>query len=139
MEILLNELQRIQKERGMIPEDEIKRIAHEQNISDSHLYGIISFYSRLYTTLQGKYVVRLCKSISCSINDGNKIITPIVKFIEEHSPLKKDANLFTFELIECLGYCSEGPVMTINDEVYTQITPENGIALLNELLKDEVE
>jgi NADH:ubiquinone oxidoreductase subunit E len=32
---------------------------------------------------------------------------------------------FTLEYTNCLGWCHKGPAMLINDEVYTELTPEN--------------
>ena len=40
-------------------------------------------------------------------------------------------NKFTVEYANCLGLCDLGPAMAINDQVYTNLTPEKAVELLN--------
>ncbi|MBZ4684009.1 MAG: NADH-quinone oxidoreductase subunit [Fusobacteriaceae bacterium] len=131
MELLLTKLHKIQNEYGYIPEENIKILATEMNISNSELYGIISFYSRFYTKPVGKYVIRVCKSVSCGINGSKEIIEEIennlnMKFGESNED-------YTLELVECLGHCGEGPVLTINDEFYTNMDKEKTSLLIKNL------
>ena len=45
--------------------------------------------------------------------------------------------LFTLETVACLGACGLAPVVTINDQVHSKMTPESMIALLDQLRKEE--
>ncbi len=135
MKILLNELNKIQEKNGFITEEEIKRLSQEWNLSKSQLFGIISFYSRLYTNEQGKYFVRVCKSLSCSMNGASNLAKKIADYLRiGPGEITQDKN-FSYELIECLGYCHEGAVMTINDKAYTKVGPSEAINLLKKIAK----
>ena len=53
---------------------------------------------------------------------------------------KTSANgLFTLETVACLGACGLAPVVTINDQVHSKMTPEAMVALLEQLEKEEQE
>jgi len=121
MEILLNELDKIQEKYGYISENEIEKMALEKDIRKAELYGIISFYSRFYTEKKGKYKLKICKSIVCGLNKS----IDILKAVEEELGIKtgettKDM-LFSLETVECLGHCGEAPVMAVNDKIYDNL------------------
>jgi NADH:ubiquinone oxidoreductase subunit E len=42
-----------------------------------------------------------------------------------------------FSLLEtnCLGWCHKGPAMLINDEAYTELTPEKVREIINEYIR----
>ena len=84
MDIIINELQDIQSRRGYITEEDIIEFSKKKNIPKSQLYGVISFYSRLYTKPVGKHIIRICKSVSCGLNNNK----PIIKKVEEILKIK---------------------------------------------------
>jgi NADH-quinone oxidoreductase subunit E len=47
--------------------------------------------------------------------------------------------MFTLETVACLGACGLAPVVTVNDQVHSKMTPEAMIALLEQLAKEEKE
>ena len=129
MDILLDKLHEAQDKFGYLPESEIIRIADEQGISKSELFGIITFYSRFYLQPVEKFVIRICKSISCGINNADAIRKKLEDHLEIKDERSKDG-LFRLETVECLGHCAEGPVMTINDTVYDKLSPDKAIEII---------
>ena len=71
--ILLNILYDAQEKHGYLSEEVLKRISIEQNIPVSRLYGIARFYTMLKTEPQGKYIIDICGSPSCILNNGSEI------------------------------------------------------------------
>jgi NADH-quinone oxidoreductase subunit E len=65
---LLEKLHEIQSTYGYIPETEIKELAEKYQLPRANIYGVISFYSMFYTEPTGKYIIRICDSISCHLN-----------------------------------------------------------------------
>ena len=135
MDILVNELADVQKKYGYIPEYEIERIAKEKGMQKAQLYGVISFYSRLYTDEIGKNIIRVCKSVSCGMNSSKAIRDIVIKHLKLDNSMTTEDGLFTFELVECLGQCHSSPVMTINDEIYENLTPEKTIEIIESYRK----
>jgi len=129
MEILLNELQRIQDSKGYIPEEDIIRIAKIRDLSSTELYGIISFYSRFYLEPQPEYIIRVCKSIACSMNGSIDLSKELIKNLALEDNISADGK-FALEYVECLGQCNKAPVITINDEVYGELTQKKLLEIL---------
>ena len=44
-----------------------------------------------------------------------------------------DDLLFTLETVSCLGACGLSPVISVNDQIYTEMTPVKAIACLDEI------
>lgn len=131
MRILINELGEIQKKFGYIPECEIKRLAVEMNMQKAQLYGVISFYSRLYTEKKGRNIIRICKSVTCGMNGSQIIRDAVITHLEIGDSMTTEDERFTLELVECLGLCNVAPVMTINDAVYENLTAEKAIEIID--------
>lgn len=134
-ELLLDKLHRIQNEFGYLPEEEILKLAREEEMPKAHLYGIISFYSRFYTEPVGKYIIRVCKSVSCGINGGKGILQAISDLIGVESGETTKDGLFTLEAVECLGHCEEGPVITVNDKIYGEVNEAKALEIIEDYRK----
>jgi len=129
MDVLLDKLHKVQDDFAYLPESEIIRIADEQGISKAELFGIITFYSRFYLQPVEKYIIRVCKSVSCGINRADDIRQKIEEYLEIKDGRSKDG-LFKMETVECLGHCADGPVMTVNDKVYDKLNPEKVVEII---------
>ena len=110
-------------------------VAKELDMSAADVFGTATFYSFLDTEPRGKYVIRICKTISCAMKGKNEILTTIQDILKLHlgetSPDKK------FSLLEanCIGWCHKAPAMLINDTPYTELTSEKVTEILREYIK----
>jgi len=124
----------IQAER-YISDEAMTEIARELDMSAAQVYGTATFYSFLDTQPRGKYVIRVCRTISCAMKGKNLInqeIEDLLKIkIGETTPNKK----FSFLETNCLGWCHKGPAMLVNDEAYTDLTPEKVREIINQYMK----
>lgn len=120
----------IQETYGYIPEREIDKIAREFNVPRSQVYGTIKFYSMFYTEPTGKYIIRVCDSLSCHLNGSHSIVQTIKSYLGIENGETTEDKMFTLEVVECLGYCGEGPVMMVNDQVYTHVSKSMALDIL---------
>ncbi|MFA6403682.1 MAG: NAD(P)H-dependent oxidoreductase subunit E [Salinivirgaceae bacterium] len=131
-ESLLPILQGIVSNDRYISEYAMMEIAKELDISRSEVFGTATFYSFLDTKPKGKYVIRVCKTITCSMKGKNQILLALEDCLKiklnETSPDKK----FTLLETNCLGWCHKAPAMLINDDVFTELTPE----MVHQIIED---
>lgn len=130
---LLQILKDVNEKYNYVPEPVMQEISFQLEIPQVRVYSVASFYSFINTDPVGKYVVRLCKSISCDMAGKDKIANALeseagCKFGET----SKD-KLFTLQYTNCIGQCDKGPAMLINDEVYTHLTPEKVMDIVSKL------
>lgn len=123
-ESLLPILQDIQRTDHYLSDDAMVEVARQLDISSADVYGKATFYSFLDTVPRGKFVIRVCKTIVCEMHNKSQIIETLENLLKikvgETTLNRKFSMLYT----NCLGWCHMGPAMLINDEVYTDLTPE---------------
>jgi NADH:ubiquinone oxidoreductase subunit E len=131
-ENLLPILHGVIKQEKYLSEEAILKISKELDISAADVYGTASFYSFLDTEPRGKYVIRICKTITCSMKGKNQIIQEIENYLKIKKGETTSDNKFTFLETNCLGLCHKAPAMMVNDEVHTDLTVENVIGILRD-------
>ena len=62
---LLPVLQAIVKEKNYLDDEDMIAVAKALDLSAADVFGTASFYTFLDTVPRGKYVIRVCKTISC--------------------------------------------------------------------------
>ena len=130
--ILLEKLHNIQETYGYIPEAEIDKVAQKYDMPRAKVYGVIRFYSMFYTEPTGKYIIRVCNSLSCHINGSEEILQVIKNYLGIDDGETTEDRKFTLEVVECLGHCDEGPVMMVNEEMYTHVSKNKALEILQE-------
>lgn len=131
-ENLLPILQGVIDHERYLSEEAILKIAKEMSIPAADVFGTATFYSFLDTDLRGKYVIRVCKTITCAMKGKNQIIQAIENFLKIKVGETTVDKKFTILQTNCLGWCHKAPAMLVNDEVYTELTPESVVDILRE-------
>lgn len=130
---LLPILQAVQRKHKYISDFAQQEIARLLDIHPVEVYSVITFYAFLKSQPQGRNIVRLCQTITCDLMGKESVARAIerelgIKFGET----TKDKRI-TLEYANCLGMCDQGPAMIVNDRVYTHLTPEKAVTILNEI------
>jgi NADH:ubiquinone oxidoreductase subunit E len=131
-ENLLPILQGVIEQERFLSEEAILKIAKEMSIPAADVYGTATFYSFLDTDPRGKYVIRVCKTITCAMKGKNQIIQAIESFLKIKVGETTVDKKFTILQTNCLGWCHKAPAMLVNDDVYTELTPESVVDILRE-------
>ena len=134
-ESLLPILQGVVEREKFLSEHSMIEIAREVDIPAADVFGTATFYSFIETKPAGKYIIRICKTIACAMKGKNQVLFAIQDMLKiklgETTPDKR------FSLLEsnCLGWCHKAPAMLINNEVYTELTPEKVRVVLSSYMK----
>lgn len=136
---LLPILQGVVEQEKYLSEYSMIEIARELDLPATEVYGTATFYSFLEYTKMGKFVIRICKTITCSMKGEKQILLAIEDMLKikvgETSPDGKFSLLQT----NCLGFCHKAPAMLINNDVYTELTPEKVREILTDYLNRKTE
>ncbi|HOP04773.1 MAG TPA: NADH-quinone oxidoreductase subunit NuoE [Tenuifilaceae bacterium] len=134
-ESLIPILQGVVQDQRYISDEAMTEIARELDIAAAQVYGTATFYSFLDTTPRGKYVIRVCRTITCSMKGKNQIVQEIEDLLKIKVGETTQNRKFSLLETNCLGWCHKGPAMLINDEVYTELTPEKVREIISEYIK----
>ncbi len=127
-------LQGVVDSKNYISDMDMTEIARELDMSAAQVFGTATFYSFLDTEPRGKYVIRVCKTITCDMHGKKTIIQTLEDMLKiktgETTPNKK----FTLLETNCLGWCHEGPAMLINEKPFSGLTPEKVHDIISEYM-----
>lgn len=121
---LLPILQSVVEQEKYLSELSMITIAKELDISASEVYGTATFYSFLEHQKMGRYIIRVCKTITCSMKGKNQILLAIQDMLKIDIGETTPDGTFSLLQTNCLGFCHKAPTMLINNDVYTELTPE---------------
>lgn len=138
MESLLPILQGVVSKEQHISEDAMVEVARELNISAAQVYGTATFYSFLHIKPKGKYIIRVCKTITCMMHGKNQIVKELECVLKIKLGETTHDGCFTLMEANCLGQCHKGPAMLINDVPYTELTPERVREIILRYKKKEI-
>ena len=125
-----------QEKDGHISNDSIVEISNLIGITEVQVKSVASFYSMYKEEQTGKYLLSVCKSISCEINDSRSVINSVKDFTGLENYETDSDKVFTFEEVECIGACGGAPAVQVNYETVEGLTPEKSIQMC-EWLKEE--
>ncbi|MEI6122004.1 MAG: NAD(P)H-dependent oxidoreductase subunit E [Bacteroidota bacterium] len=129
---LLPLLQKIVAHQNFLDEATLLEVAHQLNLSPADVYGTATFYSYLSTIPRGKYVVRVCRNISCMMKLQAEIVSTVSSLLKIKVGETTSDKQFSLLQVNCLGWCHKAPAMMINNQVFTELTTQKAIQIINE-------
>ncbi len=134
--VLLPALHHVQHEYGWIPTQALQEIAEFLELAPAEVLDTASFYEEYWLKPKGKYLVQVCRSLSCEICDSRKLTDHVMKkYGIDVGETSADGRLTLVEL-ECLGACGTAPVAGINDTLHEELTVEKLQQIIDGLPED---
>ena len=113
-----------------------KLVAETLDLPESHVHGVVSFYTQYYKEEKGKYVLDVCTCLSCQLCGGYDIL----HYLEDKLDIKKgettDDGMFTLNEVECLGACGYAPMLQVTNDKYVNHLTEEKVDKLIDSLKN---
>lgn len=121
---LIEAFHALQREFNFIPEEALREAAHIFKVPEAKAYGVATFYSHFSVKKRGKYVIRMCESAPCHVAGADEVLNALEGYLGIKTGETTPDGRFTLELCECVGQCQATPVITINDEIEINVSPE---------------
>ncbi|OFY38412.1 MAG: NADH dehydrogenase [Bacteroidetes bacterium GWF2_40_14] len=131
---LLPILQGVVEQEKYLSEYSMIEIARELDLPATEVFGTATFYSFLEYKKMGRYIIRICKTITCSMKGEKQILLAIEDMLKIKVGETTPDGSFSLLQTNCLGFCHKAPAMLINNDVYTELTPEKVREILSEYL-----
>ena len=119
-------LHAIQAEFGWISQAAVEWAAQKLELQPINLYEIVTFYPMLRQEPQGKYAIKVCRTLSCALGGAYELhklfCTRLGLDAHAHGPQTTKDGKFTVEFVECLASCGTAPVMMVGEKFYEGVT-----------------
>jgi NADH:ubiquinone oxidoreductase 24 kD subunit len=129
-ESLMPILQGIVEKYNYLTDEAMVEVARELDLSAADVYGTASFYTFLDTQVKGKYVIRVCKTITCSMKGKSDVIQTIEDMLKIKVGETTSDKMFSLIETNCIGWCHKAPAILINEIPYTDLTPEKVVEVI---------
>ena len=128
-------LQKAQEIYGYLPEEVLTIIAEEMDVSLEELYGVVSFYAQFTVNPKGEHQVAVCMGTACYVKGAAEILSQVeAKLGCKAGGITPDGK-FSIDATRCIGACGLAPVMTIGEDVYGRLTPDQVPGILDKYMK----
>jgi NADH-quinone oxidoreductase subunit E len=124
-------LSEINRALGYIPAQAIREVkkqvhdpAERMYVAESQLYGLVSFYDMLSSQPRGRHVIKFCENAPCHVVGGKPIWDALRETLALENGETTSDNKWTLVTTSCIGLCSVGPVLLVDDDMYGNVTVE---------------
>ena len=124
-ENLIMILQAIQYQYNYLPEASLTYLAEKIGVPISQIYGVGTFYSSFSLEPKGRNIISVCLGTACYVRGGGSLWQRLQDVLHIGPRETTEDRRFTLEAVRCIGCCSLGPVVKINDDVHSRVSQED--------------
>ena len=128
----------VQAEDGYVSPAGVAQLASLLGLTKAEVAGVATFYSMFRRRPVGKYLVSVCRTLSCQLRGSREISAALCERLDTPLGGTDPSGMVTVEEVECLAACDGAPVVQVNTENYERLSKEQALELVANLLHDEV-
>jgi NADH-quinone oxidoreductase subunit E len=122
-----------QQQQGYITANAIRHVAALLEITRADVEDVVSYYTMFYTRPVGRFVVNVCRTLSCALNGAERVTHALEEALGIQHGETDASGTFTLMEVECLGACDRAPVVMVNDAWHECLRPEDAAKLVADL------
>src|SRR6186713_3741313 len=114
----------VQQQHGYITGASMRFVATQIGCTAAEVEDVVSYYTMFYTKPVGKYVLNVCRTLSCALLGAERVTEQLVATLGIKPGETDPSGTFTLMEVECLGACDRAPVVMVNDDWHERLAPE---------------
>src|SRR5579875_1894902 len=122
--------------QGWLPVPVIEFVARQIGVAYIRVYEVATFYTMFNLAPVGRYHVQVCGTTPCVLAGSDDVFAACKNRGLVKGRTTPDG-LFTLTEVECMGNCSNAPMMQINDDNYEDLDYDSTTRILEALAKGE--
>jgi NADH:ubiquinone oxidoreductase subunit E len=123
-ENLIMILQAIQRRYNFLPRPALAYLSTKLDVPYSQIYGVATFYSTFSLEPRGRNIISICLGTACHVRGGERVRERIEGVLSICNGETTEDQRFTLETVRCIGCCSLGPVIKINEDMHGHISSD---------------
>tara|TARA_Y100000590_G_scaffold183006_1_gene208490 strand:- start:1401 stop:1991 length:591 start_codon:yes stop_codon:yes gene_type:complete len=109
---------------GWLSKNALEKVAETLSMPYIRVLEIASFYSMFNLEPVGKKLIQICRTTPCWLRGSDKLTKIATKFTGCKLGETSKDNIYTVVEVECLGACSNAPMVQINDDYFEDLDEE---------------
>lgn len=116
-------LQKAQEVERYLSPEVVAEISQFLDITENDIYSVASFYAQFRFDRPGDHTVKVCLGTACHVRGGERILAGVERELDI-CPGQTTADFkFSLERVACFGCCALAPVMVVDQDVHSKVTP----------------
>jgi formate dehydrogenase subunit gamma len=111
-EMLVQILHAVVDRLGYVPEQAIRQLADELNLSRADVHGVVSYYHDFRTEPPGRHIVKICQAEACQAMGSRELVA--------HAESSSGSDV-TLEPVYCLGNCACAPSIMVDGKTIGRV------------------
>lgn len=112
-----------QDEVGHITDDVVREVADIFELNSADVAGVVTFYTMFKRSSPGRYLISLCTQSACEFAAAEDTVAKLREIVGPEHETTTDGTM-SWEVVECLAYCSAAPAAQVNYRDVPKLTPE---------------
>jgi NADH:ubiquinone oxidoreductase subunit E len=121
----------IQEKQGCVSAEAAALTARKFHLSESEIYGILTFYRAFSLKPKGRTAIAVCLGTACHVRGGEEILRSLERRLGIRAGETTADGRFSLETVNCLGCCAIGPVVAVDGVFHSRVTPKSAEALVD--------
>jgi NADH:ubiquinone oxidoreductase subunit E len=123
-ENLIMMLQAIQRRYNYLPRPTLSYLSEKLGVPLSQIYGIATFYASFSLEPRGRNLISVCLGTACHVRGAERVHERIQEHLQIRDGGTTKDGRFTLESVRCIGCCSLGPVVKVNEDVHARLSSD---------------
>ncbi|HKK82467.1 MAG TPA: NAD(P)H-dependent oxidoreductase subunit E, partial [Prolixibacteraceae bacterium] len=126
-------LQAIQDLYNYLPEDALRYVCAQTDITPSEITGVAGFYHQFRMEPAGKHIIKVCVGTACHVKGAGRVYDAFKRELDIAKDESTDkSRKYTVDEVSCLGCCTLAPVVQIDDVTYGHVQTDQINRILND-------
>jgi len=112
----------VQDQESYLPEEDLRYVARELAIPASQIFHISTFYKAFSLKPKGKHICSVCMGTACHVRGARLVLEELERKLEIKAGETTPDGEFSVDVVNCLGACALGPLVTVDGEYFGNMT-----------------
>jgi NADH-quinone oxidoreductase subunit E len=123
-EMAIDVINALQDHYGYFSDEALGQAADLLGMTPLELDELATFYTFIYREPVGKYVIHVCDSLICWMENGEDLVAHLCNRLDIQMGETTADGLFTLLPVCCIGYCDRAPAILVNRMVHGPLTTD---------------
>ena len=114
----------VQEEHGSLTAQLMDAVAEYLDMPAIAVYEVSTFYTMYEHKPIARNLINVCTNISCQLRDSAAVVAHLENKLNIRLGETTGDGRFTLRSVECLGACTNAPMMQVNKDYHENLTPD---------------
>jgi NADH:ubiquinone oxidoreductase subunit E len=130
-------LEDIQAEYKYLPREALEEMAERLHMHLGEVYQIATFFKAFSLEPKGDCIVKVCLGTACHVAGGARILDQLERDLGIKEGGTTPDGKISLEAVRCVGACALSPLVLVNEEPHSKMTPDKASKLIAKVASAE--